>query len=46
MCKTVLNHEVKEKCQYDTYVRFRSRASLGIIGDGAPSLSQCVGFDR
>ena len=29
-----------------TYVRFRSRASLGIMGDGAPSLSQWVGLDR
>lgn len=29
-----------------TDVRFRSRASLGIMGDGAPSLSQCVGLDR
>lgn len=30
----------------ETYVRFLKRASLGIMGDGAPSLSQWVGLDR
>lgn len=29
-----------------SYVRFLSLASFGIIGEGAPSLSQCVGLER
>lgn len=45
-CKRWGSDRLRETTAGGTYVRFRSRASLGIMGDGAPSLSQWVGLDR
>lgn len=44
--ETCERYKVRRAQTMRTYVRFRSRASLGIMGDGAPSLSQWVGLDR
>lgn len=33
-------------CWKNSYVRFLNLASFGIIGEGAPSLSQWVGLER
>ena len=49
--ESAFDKQVKRMCFHiyislKTYVRFRSLASFGIIGVGAPSFSQCVGFER